>query len=117
MSICRSSRRRPASAPAPLYLLSSTTNHERRESTDGKCDKFQKSEAAHLRGEHGDVVKLSTPSLFDRHRQEESAAIFGEHRFLVLEDTQRQKAPFDEDSSRLSSSDTFLFKAVSMFNP
>lgn len=45
---------------------------------------------SHLRGEHGDVVKLSTAPLFHRHRQEESAAVFGEHRFLVLEDTQKQ---------------------------
>lgn len=45
----------------------------------------------HLCGEHCDVMKLSTSSLFDRDSQEESAAIFGEHRFLVL-----QKAKMDE---------------------
>lgn len=42
----------------------------------------------HLCGEHGDVMKLSTSSLFDRDSQEESVAIFGENRFLVL---QKQK--------------------------
>lgn len=42
----------------------------------------------HLRGEHGDVVKLSPPPLLDRDRQEEAAAVFGEHRFLVLQNTQ-----------------------------
>lgn len=39
----------------------------------------------HLCGEHGDVMKLSTSSLFDRDSQEESVAIFGENRFLVLQ--------------------------------
>lgn len=39
----------------------------------------------HLCGEHGDVMKLSAPSLFDRDSQEESAAVFGEHRFLSLQ--------------------------------
>lgn len=57
----------------------------------------------HLRGEHGDVVKLPAPPLFDRDRQEEAAAVFGEHRFLVLQDTQI----FAELSSR-----RFMFRAV-----
>lgn len=39
----------------------------------------------HLRGEHGDVMELSTSSLFDRDSQEESVAVFGEHWFLVLQ--------------------------------
>lgn len=39
----------------------------------------------HLCGEHGDVMKLSTSSLFDRDCQEESAAVFGEHWFLSLQ--------------------------------
>lgn len=39
----------------------------------------------YLSGEHGDVMKLSAPSLFDGDSQEESTAIFGEHWFLVLQ--------------------------------
>lgn len=42
----------------------------------------------HLCGEHGDVVKLPTSPLLDRDGQEEAVAVFGEHWFLVLQDTQ-----------------------------
>lgn len=77
MSICPSSGPRPASPPHPTPPQ-----------TAGFTFTFP---APHLRGEHGDVVELSTPPLFDRHRQEESAGVFGEHRFLVLEDAQKQK--------------------------
>lgn len=70
--------------------LHNPRNHERKESPGGKCDRFHKSKArftSHLCGEHGDVVKLSTPPLFHWHRQEEAAAVFGEDRLLVLQDT------------------------------
>lgn len=45
-----------------------------------------------LRGEHGDVMKLSTSSLLDRDGEEESAAVPGEHGLLVL---QKQKESLD----------------------
>lgn len=38
----------------------------------------------HLCSEHGDVMKLAATSLFDWHCEEESVAIFGKHRLLVL---------------------------------
>lgn len=57
----------------------------------------------HLRGEHGDVVELSTPPLLDRDGQEEAAAVFGEHRLLVLQHTQ---------ISVDVCSHSFMFKAV-----
>lgn len=41
--------------------------------------------AHHLRGEHGDVVKLAAAPLLDRHGEEESVAVPGEDRFLVLQ--------------------------------
>lgn len=39
----------------------------------------------HLRGEHGDVMELSPTPLLDRHGQEESVAVSGEDRLLVLQ--------------------------------
>lgn len=39
---------------------------------------------SHLRGEHGDVVELAAAALLDRHGEEESVAVPGEDRFLVL---------------------------------
>lgn len=90
MSICPSSGPRPASAPPPLHLLvgAAPCTAKNLQQVSGKAKPVFP--APHLRGEHGDVVKLSTAPLFHRHRQEESAAVFGEHRFLVLEDTQKQ---------------------------
>lgn len=41
-------------------------------------------EYLYLRGEHGDVVKVSTSSLLHRDRQEEAAGVSWEERFLVL---------------------------------
>ncbi len=45
----------------------------------------------HLCGEHGDVMKLPSSSLFDGNSQEESAAVFGEHGLLVLQKDKMQK--------------------------
>lgn len=51
---------------------------------ESRSNQADHSRGPHLCGEHGDVVELSTSSLFDRDSQEESAAVFGEHRLLVL---------------------------------
>lgn len=44
-----------------------------------------RAEDPHLCGEHGDVVELPAAPLLDRHGEEESVAIPGEDRFLVLQ--------------------------------
>lgn len=54
---------------------------------------------AHLGGEHGDVMKLSSSSLFDWNGQEEPSAVFGEHWLLGLQRTEDHLPPPPESQT------------------
>ena len=48
---------------------------------------------SYLRGEHGNVVELSAPSLLYRNGEKEAAGISGEDRLLVLQERREHPSP------------------------